>query len=116
MFSELKSNSLIISYLEINNYAIHPSAKADGFLAKALKNKYRARFLDELKTYSLKSRKNGQPRNEGCVHELSDLVDINLNNPEEFARLVKEGIHLMYQKQTSAKVLAALQEYLKPKN
>ena len=36
MFSELKSNSLIISYLEINNYAIHPSAKADGFLAKAL--------------------------------------------------------------------------------
>lgn len=76
---------------------------------------YRARFLEELSTYSLKPRKNGQPRNEGCVHELFVLASVDLSNPEDFARLVKEGVHLMYQKQTSARVLDALQEYLKPK-
>jgi len=63
----------------------------------------------------LKPRRNGQPRNEGCIHELSNLTKVEINNPKHFARLVKEGVYLMYQKQTSAKVLDALQEYLKPK-
>ncbi len=80
-----------------------------------LRDDYRARFLEELSTYSLKPRRNGQPCNEGCVHELSDLAEIEISNPEQFARLVKEGVHLMYQKQTSARVLDSLQEYLKPK-
>ena len=80
-----------------------------------LRNDYRARFLEELNTYSLKPRKNGQPRNEGCVHELSDLAEVDISNPEQFARLVKEGVHLMYQKQTSARVLDSLEAYLKPK-
>jgi hypothetical protein len=74
---------------------------------------YRAKFLEELNNYSLKPRKNGHPANEGCVHELSDLANVNISNPEDFAKLVKESIHLMYQKQTSARVLTALQEYLK---
>lgn len=78
------------------------------------RDEYRAKFLRELKTYSLERRKNGQPRNSGCVHELSDLTEIDVTNPEQFARLIKEGIHLMYQKQTSARVLSALQECLKP--
>jgi len=81
-------------------------------IPKSEKEEYKARFLGELDTYSLKPRKKGQPSNGGCIHELSDLTDININNPEQFARLVKEGIHLMYQKQTSARVLDALQEYL----
>lgn len=80
-----------------------------------LREVYRARFLEELGTYSLKPRKNGQPLNEGCIHELSDLVNVDLSGPEDFARLVKEGVHLMYQKQTSARVLKTLREYLKPK-
>lgn len=84
-------------------------------IPKAQRDDYRARFLKELSRYSLKPRKKGQPHNEGCVHELSDIVDVDISNPEHFARLVKEGIHLMYQKQTSARVLDALQEYLKPK-
>lgn len=84
-------------------------------LPENLRNKYRTRFLDELSTYSFKPRKKGHPRNEGCVHELSDLANVDISNPEHFAKLVKEGIHLIYQKQTSARVLAALQEYLKPK-
>jgi hypothetical protein len=74
---------------------------------------YRTRFVDELNNYSLIPRKSGQPANEGCVYELSDLVDVDIHNPENFARLVKEGVHLMYQKQTSARVLDALQKYLK---
>jgi hypothetical protein len=57
-------------------------------------------------------RKKGEAPNEGCTYELSDIVDIDMNQPEHLARLVKEGIHLMYQKQTAARVLAVLQDYL----
>ena len=83
-------------------------------MPEKLREDYITRFLEELSTYSLKPRRNGQPRNEGCVHELSDLVNVDISNPEQFARLVKEGVHLMYQKQTSARVLDALEKYLKP--
>lgn len=38
VFSGLKSSPLFIIILEINNNAIHPPAKADGFLAKGLIN------------------------------------------------------------------------------
>jgi len=73
---------------------------------------YKSRFLEELRKYSLEPRRSGEPRNSGCIHELSELAEVNIENPEEFARLVKEGIHLMYQKQTSARVLKSLLEYL----
>ena len=73
---------------------------------------YKTRFLSELETYSLTPRKSGQPLNDGCVHELSGLTEVDIRNPEHLAMLVKEGIHLMYQKQTSAKVLDALKKYL----
>jgi hypothetical protein len=61
----------------------------------------------------LKPRKKGQPSNEGCCFELSDLLNLDMKNPREFAKEVKEGIHLMYQKQTSARVIDALKKYLK---
>jgi hypothetical protein len=96
------------------NLAIWIDYTIDTF-PKNVKEDYRAEFLEELSKYSLKQRKNGQPRNEGCVYELLDLVKVNMGNPKHLAKLVKEGIHLMYQKQTSARVLSALQEYLKPK-
>jgi hypothetical protein len=76
---------------------------------------YRRRFLKELNAYSLKPRKSGNPQNEGCVKELSDLTEVEIGKPEQFARLVKEGIHLMYQKRTSARVLDSLKAYLKAK-
>jgi len=84
-------------------------------ISKNVRKEYRTRFFDELAKYSFESRKNGQSRNAGCVHELSDLTEVDINNPEQFARLVKESIHLMYQKQTSARVLNALQKHLKSK-
>lgn len=77
------------------------------------REEYRTRFLRELGSYSLTPRRNGQPSNDGCVHELSDLAEVNISNPEYLARLVKEGVHLMYQKQTAAKVLKVLTEALK---
>jgi hypothetical protein len=85
-------------------------------IPKAHRKEYREKFLKELDTYSLMPRKSGQPANDGCVHELSDLMHVEITIPEDFARLVKEGIHLMYQKQTSARVLEALQKYLKPES
>jgi len=71
-------------------------------------NKYRKRFLEELKTYSFKPRKKDEPRHEGCVLELEDIAELDTNNPEHLARLIKEGIHLMYQKNTSARVFTSL--------
>jgi hypothetical protein len=73
---------------------------------------YTARFLKELKTYSFKSKRKEQPPNEGCVHELSDLICVDVKKPQELAKLVKESMHLLYQKETSARVLIALLEYL----
>lgn len=73
---------------------------------------YRDTLIQELETYSFEARKQGSPPNSGTVHELSDLAEIDPLNPEHLARLIKEGIHLMYQKQTAARVFRALLENL----
>ncbi len=73
---------------------------------------YRERFLAELGKYSFKTRKQGEPINLGCVRELDDLANLNVESPEELARTVKEGIHLMYQKSTAARVMKSLMENL----
>jgi hypothetical protein len=77
-----------------------------------LRKQYTDQFLAELATYSLVSRRNGEPVNEGCVHELRDVSKIDFDNPIHLALLVKEGIHLMYQKGTAGRVLEALNEKL----
>jgi hypothetical protein len=69
---------------------------------------YKARLLDDLKKYPFAPRKRGSPPNEGGVHELSTLESVEIENPEHLARLVKEGIHLIYQKGTASIVLNAL--------
>ena len=84
-----------------------------GTIPLDLRDDYRSKFLKELKNQSFKPRKEGEPRNEGCIHELSDIMGIDINDPIHFAKLVKEGIHQMYQKQNSARVLFALLENLK---
>jgi hypothetical protein len=71
---------------------------------------YKERFLSELQDYSTKPRRKGEPRHEGCRLELEDLTELDIQNPEHLAKLIKEGIHLMYQKRTAAKVLNALLE------
>jgi len=86
-------------------------------IPKNQRENYKTRFLEELDTYSLEPRKKGQPWNEGCVYELSDLANVaDISDPKQFAKLVKESIHLMYQKGSSAVVLGEVKNYLKPKS
>jgi hypothetical protein len=77
-------------------------------IPRSQRQDYRTRFIAELKEYSFEPRRNGQPRNSGCVHELEDIDEIDMRIPEDLARQIKEGIHLMYQKQTAAKVMSSL--------
>lgn len=81
-------------------------------IPKSQREDYRAKFLQELKIYSFSPRKKGRPRNSGCVHELKDVDKCDVRNPEDLAKLVKESIHLMYQKQTAARVMKSLLDYL----
>ncbi len=79
-------------------------------LPKYKRADYTKRFVEELTNYCFDPRKKGEIRNQGCVLELSDIVDCDIKNPGDLAKLVKEGVHLMYQKQTAAKVIKALLE------
>ncbi len=76
------------------------------------RDRYRASFLEELETYSFEPRKKGLPENSGCVWELNEIDEINLSNPVEFAKLVKEQLHLMYQKKTTKRVFDSLIRHL----
>jgi hypothetical protein len=73
---------------------------------------YQSKFITELKRYSIKPKKKEEPRNEGCTLELEGIYKLDIKNPKHLAKLVKEGIHLMYQKRTSAKTLSSLLENL----
>ncbi|MFC1801061.1 hypothetical protein ACFLZB_01225 [Nanoarchaeota archaeon] len=69
-------------------------------------------LISELNNFSFKPRKKGEPKNDGCVWELKDLIQPDVDNPENLARIVKEGIHLMYQKGTQRRVIQALLDNL----
>ena len=84
-----------------------------GILAlDVIKQNCKTAFLKELKNYSLEPRKNGYPSNSRCVYELINLNECDLKKPKHLAKLVKEGIHLMYQKNTAAKVIKSLLDNL----
>ncbi|MDP1729115.1 MAG: hypothetical protein Q8L27_02850 [archaeon] len=82
------------------------------YVLESRTRRYRRKFLNELQTYCLEPRKERMPPGNGCVCELEDLEKINLDNPQQLAKLIKEGIHLMYQKQTARRVLYSLLENL----
>lgn len=76
--------------------------------------KYKFDLIKELNNYSFEPRKRGTPKNSGCAWELIDISELNLKDPKHLAKLVKEGIHLMYQKQTQKRVLDLfIAEFLK---
>lgn len=60
---------------------------------------YKKVFLDEFNDYSDVGKKKGEPTNEGCVWELKDLKEIDIRNPRELAKWLKEHQHTKYQKQ-----------------
>ena len=74
--------------------------------------KYRRAFLKELQNYCLEPRREGTPRNKRDCSELEGIAEVDVKDPRELARLVKEGIHLMYQKETARRVLCGLLERL----
>ncbi len=88
----------------------------DTIIPEERRRDYRKRFLSELKTYSFKPRRNGEPRNEGCVFELEGIGELDISNPEHLAKLVKEGLHLMYQKNTSRHAFDGLLDALELRN
>jgi hypothetical protein len=77
------------------------------------RNFYKAKLISELEKYSFEPRKQGHPENTGCVKELEGLLDLNPQNPEHTARLVKEMAHLMYQKQTTKRIFENMIQQLK---
>jgi len=72
-----------------------------GTLPATVRRGYLVRFLREYMEYSDMPRKRGEPRNAGCVRELDGIDELDVLNPEHFARWFKEGQHLDYQKNTS---------------
>jgi len=77
---------------------------------------YRLSLISEIRSYSFEPRKRGAPKSSGCVWELIDINELDISNPEIFGKTIKEGIHLMYQKQTQKRVLdSLLNELSQPK-
>jgi len=77
------------------------------------REKYRIDLIKELKKYSLVPKRKGESLNQGYVWELEDIINLDVKNPKELAKFVKEGMHLTYLKQsTSQRILKALLEYL----
>jgi hypothetical protein len=74
------------------------------------REQYRTSFVRELSNYSFKPRRKGEKPNSGCNYELRNIDCCDISDPLDLARLVKEGIHLMYQKNTAKKVIDSLLE------
>ncbi|MBT3940981.1 hypothetical protein HOF46_03030 [Candidatus Woesearchaeota archaeon] len=70
------------------------------------------RFRSELVMYSLLKKKKDEPRNAGCKLELEQILHIDIRNPEDVARLLKEELNFMYSKPTCGRILRALLETL----
>jgi len=83
-------------------------------IPRSKREDYKLRFSKELENYSFKERPKGSPRNEGGLWELVNIDDPLFSDPIIFARTVKEGIHLMYQKSTARRVFRSLLENLNP--
>ena len=101
MSNETRGGKFGRNYSVVVNYVIdsRPVSEREG---------YRVSFLEELKTYSLEGRKKGNPENAGCNWELGSFESVNIEDPVQFAKLVKEQMHLMYQKRTTKRVFDSL--------
>jgi len=82
-------------------------------IPECLRPNYKKNLMEELKTYSFKPRKENEKRNEGCVNELEDIQCVNITEPKHLAKLIKEGLHIKYQKETTRRIMKSLFEELK---
>lgn len=65
------------------------------------KKLYRENFFEEFNNYSDKGRKRGEPENEGCVRELENIEEIDIENPVHLAKWLKEHLQTKYQKRNA---------------
>ena len=73
-----------------------------------LRQDYQKNLVKELKTYSFKQRREWERRNEGCINELEHIENVDITNPEHLAKLIKEGLHIKYQKETTRRIMGSL--------
>jgi hypothetical protein len=82
------------------------------YVLESFSDDYRRRFDCEMRRYSFKGRKRGERKNSRNDYELEGIEEVDIENPEHLARLLKEGMSLMYQKDTARRTLSALFSYL----
>ena len=73
---------------------------------------YREEVIFGLETFAVMPRRRGEPN--GNTSELAGEKDVDIrNSPEDLVKIIREGLHLLYQKDTSARVLGAALRELK---
>jgi len=80
------------------------------FVDEEKRRQYRVTLVKELKKYSLKEKKKGQPENEGCVRELEgfDIDGFSISDPVQYAMAIRERLHTKYLKQNTGREMEAL--------
>jgi len=76
------------------------------------RTEYKSKFLEELQNFSFQRRRKGEPKHTGCRWELYDIENFNITYPTTLAKTIKEGLQLMYQKDTQKTVMQALMKNL----
>lgn len=56
----------------------------------------------EVKRYSLRPRREGEPAHEGCRHSMKGIDTVHTDNPEEIAAFIGECFDMTYNKQRAA--------------
>jgi hypothetical protein len=65
-----------------------------------------------LEEYSFEPRRVGEPVNSGCVMELEDDSCTNIMDPSDYAKFIRENLHVKYQKETSRRIMESMLEEL----
>lgn len=81
-------------YAGLVNYVVRtfPEEDRDG---------YKSGLIQEVELFSFEPRRQGELLNKGCTWELEGIDEICMEHPEHFGKLIKEGMHFMYQKGTA---------------
>lgn len=82
-----------------------------GSIPETEKTVYRQTVIEGLENFAVVPRKRGEPNGNSC--ELEGMEEIEIRNPENLVKIIREGIHLMYQKDIARRVVKATLQELK---